>query len=631
MRCCRATNSALPMRLESLYTKFKPCTFPIHLSNYPMSRAACFMAERPIVIAALWVALCLIILPLTAYSQIGPEILLSKARNELNSGPDAAKSTLEQLGKIESTLSPDQRIQYFRLLLASYAFRGMYKEQVTTSERVLPDIADSDQRAFVLYYLADGYASLGEYEKALRAMNDSILLLPKLVDLKAKMGVLQSAVSLLESLHAYDEASTYAQRLIELSSDRTGLPACMGAGDQVEIAFVRHDGDKARALLPEAIKLCDGAGHKIITLSIQALDAVDQLNSGGDAKILQESIALLANLSKFNERSDYTIQLADAIAKRYLAFGQPAKAEIYATRATQWATAGNAILLRQQTNETMAAIMRAQGKLEQALNYRDISQSLWANLLEERSRKDLAYQRVKFQTQDQSNQLSLLSQINRLLTSERELQERNKHSLELLVLVTGLLLAGVVIWLIRTWRQKNDYRTFSQVDGLTKVSNRTHLITCATEAFKDARCSIAVILFDMDEFKQINDTFNHATGDWVLKAVSNTISHCLRSQDLFGRLGGEEFAICLPNTPEHEAQVLAERCRSAIAAIDSTPSGYNFSITASFGISVRPPNGPASFEETLAAADQALYRAKHLGRNRIAVHGELPVNTASTT
>jgi len=127
----------------------------------------------------------------------------------------------------------------------------------------------------------------------------------------------------------------------------------------------------------------------------------------------------------------------------------------------------------------------------------------------------------------------------------------------------------------------------------------------------------------MDEFKQINDTYNHATGDWVLKTVSATISHCLRAQDLFGRLGGEEFAICLPNTPEHEAMVLAERCRSAIADIDSAPSGFKFSISASFGIAVRPPNGRASFEETLAAADQALYRAKHLGRNRIETFGDM--------
>jgi diguanylate cyclase (GGDEF)-like protein len=350
---------------------------------------------------------------------------------------------------------------------------------------------------------------------------------------------------------------------------------------------------------------------------------VDRLDAGEDPTILRDSLGLLSELTKAYERSDYNIQLADAIARRFLAIGQLTQAELYGKRAMQWADSGNAILLRRQTSETMAKIMRAQGRLEQALTYLDISQSLWEKLLDERSHKDMAYQRMKFQTQDQSNQLKMLGQINTLLTSERELQERNKHILELLVAVTALLLAFVSVWLMRTWRQKNDYRTFSQVDGLTKVSNRSHLLACASEAFKDARGSIAVVLFDMDEFKQINDTYNHATGDWVLKTVGATISRCLRADDLFGRVGGEEFAICLPNTPEEEAMVLAERCRSAIAAIDSAPSGYNFSITASFGIAVRPPGGGANFEATLAAADQVLYRAKHLGRNRIETFGEI--------
>ncbi len=558
-----------------------------------------------------------------ASAQSEAETLLNRAVTEINIGPEAAKGTLEELVKLEPTLPPNLRFKYFRVLVASYAFRGMYREQVDISSKALHEITNPDGRAVLLYYLADGYASLGEYEKALQAVNDSTQLLPQLSDLEAKADVLQSAVSLMNSLHAYDEAATFAERVAALPANGSTMPACLAKADLVEIAFLKHDGAHARMLLPDLVASCNEGGHKIITLSIQALDVIDRLDSGKDPKVLQEGLALLAELAKVNDHSDYAVQLADAVAKRYLAIGEKAKAEVYGLRATQWANDGNAVLLRQQTNETMAAILRAQGRFEEALGHLEVSQGLWVKLLEERSRKDLAYQRMKFQAQDQSNQLKLLGQINKLLTSERELQERNKHSLELLVAVTALLLAFVVVWLMRTWRQKNDYRTFSQIDGLTKVSNRTHLIACATAAFKDARGSIAVVLFDMDEFKLINDTYNHATGDWVLKTVSATISHCLRAHDLFGRLGGEEFAICLPNTPEHEAMVLAERCRSAIAAIDSAPSGFKFSISASFGIAVRTPNGRATFEETLAAADQALYRAKHLGRNRIETFGDM--------
>ncbi|MBV8634962.1 MAG: diguanylate cyclase, partial [Burkholderiaceae bacterium] len=74
---------------------------------------------------------------------------------------------------------------------------------------------------------------------------------------------------------------------------------------------------------------------------------------------------------------------------------------------------------------------------------------------------------------------------------------------------------------------------------------------------------------------------------------------------------------------EQEAAILAERCRKAVESIDTAPSGHQFTLSASFGIAVRPPNGHSGFEEVLAAADRALYRAKHLGRNRIEAYGEV--------
>ncbi len=551
------------------------------------------------------------------------EQLLNKAASELKLGPEAAKSTLNRLKGLEPTLTRLQRGEYLKLQSSSYAFRGMYRDQVETGKSALQFVEEPEQRAGVLYLLADGYASLGEYDNALQSMTESIQLLPKIVNLIPKVDVLQSAVALLESMGAYDEALEYAERLALLPDDGTGMALCFSVADKAEIAFARRDRDNAEAQLPKVVQYCDGGGFKVVTLSIRALDAVERLNSSNGSQALTESLSMLTELSKVNDRSDYDIRLADAIANRYLAMGQPAIAERYAARALQWTNSGSAIQLRQQTSVTMANVFQAEGKLEQALNYLNQSNKLWTTLLEDRTKKGLAYEHMKFRVQDQSMQLKLLGQINQLLTTERELQNRNKNILELLVVVTALLLTFASIWGFRTWRQKNDYRTYSQIDGLTKISNRTHFIACAHQAFRDARGNISIVLFDMDEFKLINDTYSHAAGDWVLKTVSSAISACLRSQDMFGRLGGEEFAICLPRTSEQEAMALAERCRSAIEGIDSTPSGHQFSLSASFGIAVRPPNGIAGFEEVLAAADRALYQAKHFGRNRIVAYGEV--------
>jgi diguanylate cyclase (GGDEF)-like protein len=124
----------------------------------------------------------------------------------------------------------------------------------------------------------------------------------------------------------------------------------------------------------------------------------------------------------------------------------------------------------------------------------------------------------------------------------------------------------------------------------------------------------------MDYFKTINDSYGHAAGDWVLKTVCDTVKTQLRKTDILGRLGGEEFAMCLPQFSEEEVNALAERCRVAIAAIDSAPSGFSFLVSASFGIATHGVNGLITFEETLAAADKALYLSKAEGRNRVTVY-----------
>ena len=133
--------------------------------------------------------------------------------------------------------------------------------------------------------------------------------------------------------------------------------------------------------------------------------------------------------------------------------------------------------------------------------------------------------------------------------------------------------------------------------------------------------NVSLVLFDMDFFKKINDTYGHPAGDWVLKTVCATVKEQLPKTALFGRLGGEEFALCLPSVQRaDEARALAERCRAAIAAIDTAPSGFDFALTASFGVATRNAQQTDSFEETLVHADKALYLSKNEGRNRVTAY-----------
>jgi diguanylate cyclase (GGDEF)-like protein len=163
------------------------------------------------------------------------------------------------------------------------------------------------------------------------------------------------------------------------------------------------------------------------------------------------------------------------------------------------------------------------------------------------------------------------------------------------------------------------YRRVALTDSLTQVPNRRSFFDTAERLLTRTRFAhrpVALVLFDLDRFKEINDTYGHQTGDAVLIAFCQLATSMLRPADLFGRIGGEEFASLLPDTEPQEALRLAERLRTAFEGISHTVGGLTLSATVSVGISVSD-DADADLSVLLKEADRALYRAKDLGRNRV--------------
>ncbi len=488
-------------------------------------------------------------------------------------------------------------------------------------ESFIGQVKSPARRARFLYELIDANTALGRYEPALQAMNESVLLLPVIEKTSQKIVALQSAANLLTALRAYDEALDFAERIYALRDDSAGsYAACVGLTNKVETNYMRASNALARALVPEAILACDANNNQFFTLIVKTHAAIDVIGSGSYAEGIATSLPLLREFSILSKDSDYLTQLEEAVARAYLQAGNAERAEHYGLRAYQRAQSSRVLVLQEKTSETMAAIKRTQGQLAAAIGYYDINLALKKKVLDDQLHRNIAHQRVKFETQDKANQMALLEQKNKNLGIEKELQHGKYQNLILLLTLGLVLLAGLGAWLVKTLRQKNVFRQSAQVDGLTQVSNRAHFCASAQQAFRDSTGPVSLVLFDMDFFKMINDTRGHATGDWVLKTVCDTAKAQLRKTDMLGRLGGEEFAICLPQATEEEVLALAERCRAAIATIDTSPSGFSFVMTASFGIATRGISGLSSYEETLVAADKALYLSKNEGRNRVTVY-----------
>ena len=167
--------------------------------------------------------------------------------------------------------------------------------------------------------------------------------------------------------------------------------------------------------------------------------------------------------------------------------------------------------------------------------------------------------------------------------------------------------------------EERKYITAAHSDSLTGVANRGTFFEQAGRLL--TRCQgdnvpLSMIVFDLDRFKSINDAHGHAVGDRVLRAFAETVRGLLRPNDLFGRHGGEEFAVALPGATIETAYVIAERIRHVFAGAHRFVGGQPLNATVSAGVA--SASADATLERTIEAADKALYAAKTAGRNRVA-------------
>jgi diguanylate cyclase (GGDEF)-like protein len=168
---------------------------------------------------------------------------------------------------------------------------------------------------------------------------------------------------------------------------------------------------------------------------------------------------------------------------------------------------------------------------------------------------------------------------------------------------------------------RETLRSLASHDGLTGLWNHSAILEILGNELNRAErhgSSVGVILFDVDYFKQVNDTYGHLTGDHVLTEIAHEVRALTRPYDAVGRYGGEELLVVLPGCDELTVVSHAERLRTAIGrAAVKAANGQEVRVTASFGVTVAGHNSFPCVEALIQAADTALYRAKDAGRNRV--------------
>jgi diguanylate cyclase (GGDEF)-like protein len=269
-----------------------------------------------------------------------------------------------------------------------------------------------------------------------------------------------------------------------------------------------------------------------------------------------------------------------------------------------------------ETERLLARLAEKRGDIAAALSH--TRQAMAASeALEVVSReRRLAYQQVQFDTRLKEQQIALLETEKALAAVQVTANKRRQ--LMLAFGMAGLLATAILLAVLlrRTFRDRRRYRWLSEHDSLTRLLNYQQVRKLGEAAFARTRASgrpFTAIVADIDLFKQVNDRHGHAAGDEALRSLGAWINEVVDAPGIAGRSGGDEFTILL-ETSAVEAEALLQRLRDRMEPI--TVFGQTFRISLSTGICQADGNA-ATLEQLIHAADQALYRAKDEGRDRV--------------
>ncbi|KUM51837.1 GGDEF domain-containing protein [Rheinheimera sp. EpRS3] len=218
--------------------------------------------------------------------------------------------------------------------------------------------------------------------------------------------------------------------------------------------------------------------------------------------------------------------------------------------------------------------------------------------------------------------LTMLAEIYLYLSHWHTALPQQAVTLLQLILLSHILLttvAAVLLPLLFFIAREQLLMQQADLDELTLLPNRRHFLreSSAYLAQDGANAQLAVMMLDLDHFKSINDTFGHAVGDTALKQVAQILTQVLRKTDLIGRMGGEEFAIVMPNTSEAEARCIGQRLRQQVEQHAGMVDGKPLNLTISIGATYVQQFSGLDFQTLLKQADEALYEAKRSGRNTV--------------
>jgi diguanylate cyclase (GGDEF)-like protein len=503
-----------------------------------------------------------------------------------------AKADFDEAVAVAGTASDEQMLAealfsrgYLRALEGEYA-AGM--SDVRRSQELFERIHMPQHALTVLNTIATIYNKMGDYAQAAQIYE------------RARSQQHDAGLRRDEAVTLYNLGRA-RQKLAEWDPARTAFSGCLTLSR--ELGYTR--------------------GEAYALLGLASVDSADSDPSG--------ALNLLSQAGQLQRRTpdarlNAQIQLARGTALRQLHRGPEALSALEQSAAVF--KQANSLEEMRATYGELANVQAQMGDWQSAYKYRSDAQTASEQLLHNQLDQRFATLKVEFDTATKEKENALLLSQN--AANQKALtQERWANTLETAVILLSLMLLGLLtILVLHQRRGARHMRVLAMTDELTGAPNRRAVLASLDEVLQQpgsSPCSILII--DIDHFKSINDRHGHPVGDVTLQLLTTRIRGTATEPAIFGRLGGEEFVVVLPNTEMHDAQRMAERIRAQTPSIDLSPWLGERRITVSIGVATSLAGDTVS--TILRRGDAALYRAKHAGRNCVRTDSAAEIDAAT--
>lgn len=565
------------------------------------------------------IAVALVFVPALAASENDIDALLEQA---MQTGPvamqGASARALERLDELSDQLSDSQRTEVELIRARHRALEGDYQGSIALFEELIERDIEPAHKVHALEMAANLHARAGHHHRAFQHLLQALERTEEINNPVRRARVLSLAAFWFMEMGAREEARALAGTAASLLQDIDDeWEACIIL-EKLGLAWdTAGELELARSTLERTLAACRSAGDPVYEAAVTArlghihhqleqLDrALDHLDSAVaqfsgtrfDEGLLLARIRLghvLFDLGRFDHAADL---LESAVAQ--ISDGQRWQERADAHRLL-------ARIAMQQHDHARA--------YEHMADYRDMHRR---HLESERERMT-AFHEVRFDVAKRERELALLRRQARADTLEAQTRRQRSGLQASGYALIAVLVIVLALLLIHATRQRWHYRRLSRHDRLTGLYNHTHFFENADAALEHARRqgeTLTLILADIDHFKDVNDTFGHLAGDDVLRQAAARLRECFADAGPIGRIGGEEFAMIVPGEGIASIRTRIDRLRKRLQRTrsDDAPDP----VTMSLGIAIL--DDEYSITELRKRADRALYRAKHLGRDRVVV------------